>query len=666
MTKILGGLFGPFSPGNILISIMSIMLGLLGASVYLPTVVAPDSLLVDTVLDTSDGSCSDGDCSLRDAISLAAPGDIIQFSQEISGGTIYLSSTLVISESLSIDGQDLRITISGDSGGDGSNDVRVFTVQGGSHVTFENLTITDGYGNLDCEISKSTFSCGGGIKIEDGNSVTLTHTTLQDNQSREGGAIYAWTNDLGVNLVIISSTITANQVDQRGGGIQVFNSSTYPASLDVEIDISIQGSTIISNTAGTGGGGIFAVIPSQITITHSVLNGNDTLLGDGGGIHCVECRSLVILDSMVNNNQAGSEGGGSWFYGDKVIVVRSVFSSNQSEIQGGGLNVDYADNLTLNDSLFQNNQVTHAVGAGGGLYFSSSYSKVSGSTFDGNRAGYGGGLFIYECGEARDWITCLITDSVISQNTAFEGGGGLAEASWDTVGVKNSTISGNISHGFGGGIISYAQLIDVNNSVIDNNYADSNGGGIHLELGHFSLSNSTVSSNYAGENGGGLFSDSNVSIGYSTIYSNSAVLGSNGIYAGDTQSQLTINISNTILASPQGANCTFFNTIFVSGGHNLSSDNSCPLTASGDITTTYPLVGPLTNNGGGTMTHALLPGSPAIDAGDKNACPPTDQRGQMRPGDGDGDLFPICDIGAFEVPSLFPILKYYLPLVIAH
>jgi hypothetical protein len=70
--------------------------------------------------------------------------------------------------------------------------------------------------------------------------------------------------------------------------------------------------------------------------------------------------------------------------------------------------------------------------------------------------------------------------------------------------------------------------------------------------------------------------------------------------------------------------------------HNLIADGSCAGMLSGD-----PLLAPLADYGGDTQTTALLPGSPAIDAGASAACPATDQRGVARPGD-------ACDIGAFE------------------
>jgi hypothetical protein len=77
------------------------------------------------------------------------------------------------------------------------------------------------------------------------------------------------------------------------------------------------------------------------------------------------------------------------------------------------------------------------------------------------------------------------------------------------------------------------------------------------------------------------------------------------------------------------------------------------------------MLGPLADNGGETLTHALLPGSPAIDTGDNPACLASDQRGISRPQDGNnnGDVF--CDIGAFEVESLSSSQFFiYLPSIL--
>jgi hypothetical protein len=79
------------------------------------------------------------------------------------------------------------------------------------------------------------------------------------------------------------------------------------------------------------------------------------------------------------------------------------------------------------------------------------------------------------------------------------------------------------------------------------------------------------------------------------------------------------------------------------GGHNLSSDVSAGFTLPSSHNSVDPLLGPLADNGGLTPTMALLPSSPAIDAGDSSACLPMDQRGVARP------MGVACDIGAFEL-----------------
>jgi hypothetical protein len=104
---------------------------------------------------------------------------------------------------------------------------------------------------------------------------------------------------------------------------------------------------------------------------------------------------------------------------------------------------------------------------------------------------------------------------------------------------------------------------------------------------------------------------------------------------------------NTIIAHNADGDCSAKGV--ASFGHNLSSDGSCNLTAPGDRMSTDPLLGLLQNNSGTTPTQALRPGSPAIDHGDPSLCPATDQRGILRPFDGDGDGTAVCDIGAYEL-----------------
>jgi hypothetical protein len=100
---------------------------------------------------------------------------------------------------------------------------------------------------------------------------------------------------------------------------------------------------------------------------------------------------------------------------------------------------------------------------------------------------------------------------------------------------------------------------------------------------------------------------------------------------------------NSIMASDSiSQQCDEWSADFISLGHNIASDNSCNLSAPGDMPNTDPLLGPLQNNGGPTYTTAIPFNSPAKDSADNTACPPTDQRGVIRP-QGAG-----CDIGAYE------------------
>jgi len=115
-------------------------------------------------------------------------------------------------------------------------------------------------------------------------------------------------------------------------------------------------------------------------------------------------------------------------------------------------------------------------------------------------------------------------------------------------------------------------------------------------------------------------------------------------------------LKNTIIAYNSGGNCS---GAMASSGHNLEDANTCSLTAAGDLVNTDPILGPLADNGGPTWTHALLDGSPAINAGSGDCPPPAaDQRGVARPQGA------ACDIGVFEALPLpgYPRPKGATPL----
>ena len=177
--------------------------------------------------------------------------------------------------------------------------------------------------------------------------------------------------------------------------------------------------------------------------------------------------------------------------------------------------------------------------------------------------------------------------------------------------------------------------------TVAGNTAGIQGGGI-VDAGVAVLTNVTVSGNSVPGNGtGGVYNPND-----DLTITNSTITGNSATHTGGFRSLSTATIKNTIVANNIGPDCSGNVGSITSAGHNLDSDNTCDLTAGGDLPGVNPMLGPLADNGGPTQTRALLPGSPAIDAGDNNGCPPTDQRGVARPS---GDS---CDIGAFEAAGL--------------
>jgi len=212
----------------------------------------------------------------------------------------------------------------------------------------------------------------------------------------------------------------------------------------------------------------------------------------------------------------------------------------------------------------------------------------------------------------------------VSGNSTDGTGGGICVDTNSTLTVESSTLTGNCAGDYGGGVANSGTLI-INNSTLSDNRGEFAGGGI-LNMASLTLSNSTLSGNTTQLHGGGIWTGGQGAISNSTLSGNS---GTNG---GAINNRLgTLEIKSTILKRGEsGSNIVNDSGTLTSDGYNLSNDNgSGYLIGPGDQINTDPLLGPLQNNGGPTFTHALLPGSPAIDAGDANFTPPPffDQRG---------------------------------------
>ena len=227
-------------------------------------------------------------------------------------------------------------------------------------------------------------------------------------------------------------------------------------------------------------------------------------------------------------------------------------------------------------------------------------------------------------------------------------GAGIYNDYGSTLTVDNCTISNNWAR-TGGGILNNGTLT-VTNSTFTGNTAIDWGGGLD-NFGTLTLTNSTFSANSAQGGGGGLANSSSLTMNNNTLSGNT--VGSSGRGSG-IYTNATLIINNTILAdSTSGGECyNWMGLASIAGGHNLVKDDSggfnCGTKGSGatdQYQTGDPLLGALADNGGPTFTLALLPGSPAIDAGNAAVCSAApvsslDQRGVARPA--------ACDIGAFE------------------
>jgi hypothetical protein len=232
-------------------------------------------------------------------------------------------------------------------------------------------------------------------------------------------------------------------------------------------------------------------------------------------------------------------------------------------------------------------------------------------------------------------------------NTRLGGaaaGGGIRDVN-GPVTLTSSTVTANKSSAGGGGIAAIG-AVTLTNSTVSNNRASLGGGGI--ASGGVIVTNSTVSGNGAGGAGGGIQSSSSASLRFATVVGNTAPSGANVAF--DSTPFLTLATSASVVALPSGgANCAFGPAGTTnSSGFNFSDDSSCGFTSASDTQNGgNPLLGPLANNGGPTLTRTPMTGSALIDAffpPSPNSCGvAADQRGVIRP-QGFG-----CDIGAVEV-----------------
>ncbi|GAB2691825.1 hypothetical protein GCM10027194_27830 [Thalassiella azotivora] len=228
----------------------------------------------------------------------------------------------------------------------------------------------------------------------------------------------------------------------------------------------------------------------------------------------------------------------------------------------------------------------------------------------------------------------------------WQGGGAVYNGEGASLRLVDSTVSGNTSGWAGGGVYAFlGSTTVVERSTLSGNTAADVGGGLR-SLGTTSVVNSTVSGNTATAwHGGGIFhTDGALTVSSSTVVGNVAPAGTaSGLVVASFGAPADLTLSSSIVEGVGGAVACAVEggaATLTSTGSNVVGDASCA-PVDGDLTGTSAGVGPLADHGGPTPTHALPPGSPAVDAGDPARCPPVDQRGRPR---ADG----ACDTGSYE------------------
>ena len=329
---------------------------------------------------------------------------------------------------------------------------------------------------------------------------------------------------------------------------------------------------------------------------------------------------LTIRNGSVVEGASRELGGGIDNRGTLTLEDVRV-SGNVSDSQAGGIHNAGTGTLSATGILISDNK---ALGAdGGGLWNEGAATLVEARIKD-NTAGLGGGIL-------NDG-TLSLRFSTVAGNDAPEGAGGMENGG--AASVRGSTISANTSADHAAGIDNRGSLILVN-STVSGNVGHDEVGGIE-NLGTLEIYSSTITNN-SSDVAGGIYGAGSLKIANSVLAGNR---GSGG--ATDPQADCAFT------PAPDSAGYNIF------GLHTGCVPGSLDTEVDGAAVSSF--LGPLADNGGPTLTHALVSavGGPAVNGGNPSGCTDrggdllrSDQRGRPRPAS-DGDR---CDIGAYELQA---------------
>jgi len=621
---------------------------------------AADTYAVTSTIDAIDavpgnGSCATatGACTLRAAVQEAnahagpdvvtMPAGLFLLALAGAGEDAAATGDLDVIDPLEIDGAGRETTVIDGLGAD-----RVLH-SSASALTLRDMTVRNGF----------VAGPGGGLYGTPG-TVTIERVRFERNVATTGGAL--WQDDGA--LTISDGVFHANIASGGDGGALGFNGT---------------GSLVVTNTefttngsAGGGAGALTSASTGAVTLTGCTFSSNfATLVGaaavvgssafsldgclfdrnrstvSGGALLYSGSGSVTVSGTQVIANLGGAYGGANLKTIGTVQVTGSEFSDNVGLTGFGGLAVSAGTGgATVVDTVFRRND--GGSGSGGGLSAVAAGGTVTLTDVEAsdNSSAMGGGLFV-------GGTNATLTRVRLLRNGSGTGPGGGAYIGGTMVGMTDSTVEGNIAANQGGGIAANGAglTITIANSTISTNRAAGSsgvGGGVLLVTGFAStLSNVTFSGNVADFSGGGAYLVGRLTLRNVTLADNSAPIGSAIL-----NDNSPITLASSIISGAAPNHCT--GDAIMSGDFNIDSNGTCGLTGAHDRSNVDPQLGPLADNGGPTLTHLPAATSPAIDGGDPNDCLATDQRGQVRPTDGNGDGVAVCDVGAVEFLDLCP------------
>jgi len=375
-------------------------------------------------------------------------------------------------------------------------------------------------------------------------------------------------------------------------------------SITSEITIEGEGYTIARDTSAPTFRILTVFDGGSLTLNNTTISGGATSF-NGGGI--LNAGTLALNDSTVSGNHASGAGGGifNYSYGN-VTISNSTVSGNQASAGGGILNLG---TLALNDSTFSGNQAY-----GGSGIHSVGDATISNSTVSGNS----------DMGIAASGMLTL-------NNSAVTGNGGDGVNTNGTATLTNSTISGNNRVGV------YANGYDsaVNMTLTNSTITGNGGPGIRTRIDYFgfgsvqvTLERSLISGN-SGGNGQEIFNYVGGCLSAAAADAPTCLASASASVINSADRNLFGHSGLTDAQAFVGFTPDVNDIVATSGGNT-------PTALSAILDTTLQVNAP-----GDTATHALVAGSPAIDAATSG--PATDQRGVTRP---QGCGF---DIGAYEL-----------------